>query len=99
MKNLQSPNLVGIGLWGPEIWPHEYVIRPIEINVNWPGSYQLSGQFTLLSMGQIRYSCYHISGPHERIHVIWCVRDFHHVLLKYVHENAEMQKQTFQLSF
>ena len=24
---------------------------------------------------------------------IWCVRVFHHVLLKYCHENAEMQKK------
>ena len=26
---------------------------------------------------------------------IWCVRVFHHVLLIYGHENAEMQKQEF----
>ena len=26
---------------------------------------------------------------------IWCVRVFHHVLLKYCHENAEMQKRKF----
>ena len=26
---------------------------------------------------------------------IWCVRVFHHVLLKYCHENAEMQKIKF----
>ena len=26
---------------------------------------------------------------------IWCVRVFHHVLLKYGHENAEMQKRKF----
>ena len=26
---------------------------------------------------------------------IWCVRGFHHVLLKYCHENAEMQKRKF----
>ena len=23
---------------GPEIWPYEYIISPIEISVNWPGS-------------------------------------------------------------
>ena len=23
---------------GAEIWPHEYLISPIEISVNWPGS-------------------------------------------------------------
>ena len=26
---------------GPEIWPHEYLISPIEISVNWPGSKQI----------------------------------------------------------
>ena len=26
---------------------------------------------------------------------IWCVRVFHYVLLKYCHENAEMQKRKF----
>ena len=41
MKNIHSPNLVGIGSWGPEIWPHEYLISPIEISVNWPDSKQL----------------------------------------------------------
>ena len=40
-KNIHSPNLVGIGLWGLEIWPHEYLISPIKISVNWPGSKQL----------------------------------------------------------
>ena len=38
MKNIHSPNLVGIGSWGPEIWLHEYLSRPTEISVNWPGS-------------------------------------------------------------
>ena len=41
MKNIHSPNWVGIGSWGPEIWPHVYLISPIEISVNWPGSKQL----------------------------------------------------------
>ena len=36
MKNIHSANLVGIGSWWPEIWPHEYLISPIEISVNWP---------------------------------------------------------------
>ena len=31
MKNIHSPNLVGISSLGPEIWPHEYLISPIEI--------------------------------------------------------------------
>ena len=38
MKNIHSPNYVGIGSWGPEIWPHEYLISPTEISVNWSGS-------------------------------------------------------------
>ena len=33
-----QPKLVGIRSWGPKIWPHEYLICPIEISVNWPGS-------------------------------------------------------------
>ena len=41
MKNIHSPNLVGIGSWWPEIWPHDYLLSPIEISVNWPGSKQL----------------------------------------------------------
>ena len=57
------------------------------------------GQFTLISMGLIRYSCGHISGHHEPIYVkfgVWLsVRVFHHVLLKYGHENDEMQKRKF----
>ena len=73
MKNFHSPNLVGIGSWWPEIWPHEYllILSPIEIIVNWPGSKQLyePGQFTLISMGLIRYSYGHILGHHAPIHV------------------------------
>ena len=41
MKNIHSQNLVRIGSWWPEIWPHEYLISPTETNVNWPGSKQL----------------------------------------------------------
>ena len=41
MKNIRSPNLVGIGSWGPEISPHEYLISTTEISVNWPGFKQL----------------------------------------------------------
>ena len=29
MKNIHSQNLVGIGSWGPEVWPDEYLISPI----------------------------------------------------------------------
>ena len=56
MKNIHSPNLVGIGSWGQN-------------------SYE-PGQFTLISMGLIRYSCSHISGHHEPIHVKFGVWGF-----------------------
>ena len=46
-------------------------------------------------MGLIRYPCSHILGHHEPIHVKYGVRVFHHVLRKYGHENAEMQKRKF----
>ena len=45
-------------------------------------------------MGLIMYSCGHISGYHEPIHVKFGVWGFfHHGLLKYGHENSEMQKK------
>ena len=36
--------------------------------------------------------------PHEPIHVKFGVRLFHHVLLRYGHENAKMQKRKFDES-
>ena len=36
-----QPKFGGNRLWGPEIWPHEYLISSTEIGVNWPGSKQL----------------------------------------------------------
>ena len=77
MKNIHSPNWVGIGSWGLEIWPHEYLISPIEISEIGlvPNSYE-PGQFTLISMGLIRYSCSHILGHHESIHVKFGVWGF-----------------------
>ena len=77
MKNIHNPNWVGIGSWGPEIWLHEYLSSHIEISVNWPvpNSYE-PGQFTLISMGLIRYSSSHISVYHEPIHVILGVWGF-----------------------
>ena len=64
-KTSSASNLVGIGSWGPEIWRHEYLLSPIEISVNWPGSKQLwtRPNFTLISMGLIRYSCEPYLGP------------------------------------
>ena len=42
------------------------------------------------------HKTFYISGHHEPIHVKWCVRVFHHIQLKYGHENAgnETNKQT-----
>ena len=77
MKNIHSPNWVGIGSWGPEIWLHEYLISPIEISVNWSGSKQLwTRPISLISVGLIRYSCGHISGHHEPIYVKFGVWGF-----------------------
>ena len=64
MKNIQSPNLVGIGSWGPKIRPHKYLISPFKISIN---------------------SCQ-----------IWCVREFHYVLLKNGHKMLKCKKKTKQ---
>ena len=45
-------------------YSHTNSFIPTEISVYWPGS-----KFTLISMGLIRYSCGHISGHREPIHV------------------------------
>ena len=51
-------------------------------------------KFTLISMGLNRYSCGHILGHHEPIHVKFGVWRFFIIALpKYGHENAEMQKK------
>ena len=74
-----QPKFCGNRFTGPEIWPYEYLISPIEISVNWPGSKQFNyepGQFTLIPKGLIKYSCGHISGHHEPIHVKFGVRGF-----------------------
>ena len=36
-----QPKLGENRFMGPKIWPHEYLISPIEISVNWSGSKQL----------------------------------------------------------
>ena len=98
-ENHPQPKFGGNQFMGPEIWPHEYLISLFqmlfEISVNWSGfKHNEQVQFTLISMGLTRYSCGHISGHHEPNSCqIWCTRVFHHVLLKYGHENAEMQKK------
>ena len=69
MKNIRSPNMVGIGSWGPEIWPHKYLLSPIEISVNWPGSKQLWTRPIYTDFNGAINSCGHILGHHEPIHV------------------------------
>ena len=84
MKNPHLSNLTWISLWWPEIWPHEQLISPIEISVNWPGSYYFlePGQFTLISMGQWGIHAA-ISSPPPWTwwidsHQSWAVDVFHH---------------------
>ena len=55
-ENIHSQNLVGIGSRRPEIWPHEYLISPTEIRVNWPGSKQLTRPIYTDFNGLNRYS-------------------------------------------
>ena len=95
MKNPHTPNLTWIGSWWPEIWLHEYLICPIEISVNWPGS-QLFGT---------RQICTDFSGANQvfmrpyleaqwtNSHQIWTVDIF----APQIHgiKNAEMQKKFF----
>ena len=75
----------------------EYLISPIEINVNWPGSKQLWTRpiYTDFSGANKVFMQPYLGLPWTNSCQIWCVRVFHHVLLKYCHENAEMQKRKF----
>ena len=41
MRSIHSSNWVGIGSWGPEVWPRGCLVGPIEVGVNWPGSKQI----------------------------------------------------------
>ena len=89
-ENIHSPNLVGISSWEPEIWPHEYVISPIEISINWPG--------TLVSVGLLGiHAAIYQATMNQFMSNLVC-EGFHHVLLKYGHENAEMQKENLVTS-
>ena len=96
-EKIHSPNWMGIGSWRPEIRPHEYLISPIEISVNWPGSKQLWTRpiYTDFSGANYAFMRPYLGLPWTNSCQIWCVRIFHHVLLKYCHENAEMQKWKF----
>ena len=64
-------------------------------NIHIPNSYEPS-QFTLISMGlNYVFMQPYLRPTWTNSCQIWCVRVFHHVLLKYGHENAEMQKRQF----
>ena len=94
-KKSKTPNLTRIGSRWLEIWLHKYLISPIEIGVNRPVHNCLeSGQFTMISMGLIRYSCGHILGPHELIPTKFGLYMLFIMLHWYmVFKNSEMQKQ------
>ena len=90
MKNIHSPNWVGIGSCGPKIWPHEFLISPIEISVNWSGSKQLWTRpiYTDFNGANLVFMRPYLGPPWTNSCQIWCVRGFHHVLLKYCHEKC-----------
>ena len=64
-----------------------------------PNSYE-PGQFTLISIGLIKYSCSHISGPHETIPTSYGLWMFFIMLHRYIDsiQNTEMQKKCFVMS-
>ena len=99
MKNIHSPNLVGIGSWWSEIWLHEYLISPIEISVNLPAWFQtVMNQANLhwFLLGLKWYSCSHISGYHEPIHIKFDVRGF--FIIEWKCLNAQQNLMTSHFS-
>ena len=82
MKNPHTPNLTWIGSW-PEIWPHEYLISPTEMSVKLASFITVlePGQFTLISMGLIRYQKY-LGPPWTDSHQIWAVDVFYSLVSK-----------------
>ena len=76
-----------MGGGGGEIWLHEYLINPIN-------SYE-PGQFTLISMGLIRYSWSHISGSHEPIPTKFGLWMFFIILHRYMVSKTLKCKKSF----
>ena len=100
IKAFHSPNLVEIGSWEPEIWPHEYLLAPLKsVKIGMvPNSYE-PGQFPLLSMGLIKYSCGHILGPHhELIHVKFGVWGFFIIYWSMVIKMLKCKNENFMTS-
>ena len=82
--------------------PHEYLISPIEISVSWPGSKQLWTRPIDTDFNGANYvfmwPYMYLGAPWTSSCQIWCVRVFHHVVLKYGNENAEMKKKWWRHS-
>ena len=97
MKNPHTPNLTWIGSWGPKIWPHEYLISPTEISVNWPGSKQLWKRpiYTDFNGANEVFMRPYLGPPWTDPHQIWTVDVFHHAPSIHGIQNAEMQKKVF----
>ena len=96
-KNIHSPNLIGIGSWGPGVLPHDTVTTPTEISVNWSCSKQ---SWTRLMNTHFKGANYVIMRTYLWPPWInscqswcWCVRVVHHVLLKYGHQKCWNEKK------
>ena len=78
IKNIHSPDWVGIGSWGPEIRPHEYLISPTEISVNWPGSKKLWTRpiYTDFNGANEVFMRPYLGPPWTNSCQIWCERVF-----------------------
>ena len=92
-----TPNLTWIDSWWPEIWPHEYLISPTEISVNWPGSKQLWTRpiYTDFNGANLVFMQLYLEPPWTNPHQIWTVDVFHHAPPIHGIQNAEMQKKVF----
>ena len=80
---------------GPEIWPHDYLIssKEYQCKSDWLIAVWNQDNLHWFQWGYL-YSCMwpYLRPPWTNSCQIWCVRVFHHVLLKYGHENTETQK-------
>ena len=72
---------------------HEYLISPIEISVKWPGSKQLWTRpiYTDFNGANYVFMRPYLEPPWTNSCQIWCVRVFHHVLLKYGNEMKKIK--------
>ena len=94
-ENPHTTNLTWIGSWWPEIWLHECLeLTPLKsVYIGLVQNCLEPGQFTLISVGLIRYSCGHISGPPwTGSHQIWAVDVFHHAPRIHVFKTLKCKK-------